>query len=357
MTSGSIHAQGLYKVFGRDPAAVMPLVREGIGKDELRDSHGHVLALRDVNLSVPEGSVQVIMGLSGCGKSTLVRHFNRLVEPTEGRVSVGGVDVLALGPGRLRRFRQSGISMVFQRFALFPHKTVRANVAFGLDVRRTEGSERDKRVARWVERVGLAGYEDSYPGELSGGMQQRVGLARALATDAKILLMDEPFGALDPLIRADMQELVLGLQAELKKTMVFVTHDLEEAIAVGDRIAILRDGEIVQNADSQELVLRPADDYIEQFTIKINRARVLRVGSVMEPPNPGLASPLHCSVDMTLEEALPRVSASPGEEAPVTDGDGNVVGAISVLRILVAVAGGRYSLGDGSEDRLKRTAR
>ena len=357
MSSGSIQVQGLYKVFGRDPAAVMPLVREGIGKEELRDTHGHVLALRNIDLSVPEGSVQVIMGLSGCGKSTLVRHFNRLVEPTEGSVSVGGVDVLTLRPGELRHFRQSVISMVFQRFALFPHKTVRANVGFGLDVQRTEERERDRRVARWIERVGLAGYEESYPGELSGGMQQRVGLARALATDAKILLMDEPFGALDPLIRADMQELVLGLQAELKKTVVFVTHDLEEAIAVGDRIAILRDGEIVQNADSQELVLRPADRYIEQFTLKINRARVLRVGSVMEPPNMELDSPLHCGADMSLEEALPRVSASPGEEAPVTDRDGNVVGAISVLRILVAVAGGRYSLGDGSEDRLKRILR
>lgn len=332
----------------------MPLVRDGIGKAELQDVHGHVLALRDINLSIPENSVQVIMGLSGCGKSTLVRHFNRLVEPTDGEVVIGGVNVLALPPEQLRRFRQRSVSMVFQRFALFPHKTVQANVAYGLDVQGINGREGADRVAHWLERVGLKGYHDSYPSQLSGGMQQRVGLARALATDAKILLMDEPFSALDPLIRADMQALVLDLQVELKKTIVFVTHDLEEAIDVGDRIAILRDGEVVQNADSQEIVLRPADAYIEKFTRKINRGRVLRVESVMEPARPDLDSPLHCSADMVLEDALPLVSASPGEEAPVTDDKGTVIGAISVLRILVAMAGGRYSVGAGKEDRLAR---
>ena len=351
LTTGTIEVRRLVKLFGPDPASVMPLVRDGIGKAELQSVHGHVLGLRDVNLSIPDGSVQVIMGLSGSGKSTLVRHFNRLIDPTDGEVSIGGVDVLGLGREQLRRFRQSWISMVFQRFALFPHKTVLANVAYGLDVQGAKGRERDDKVAYWIERVGLDGYEDSYPNQLSGGMQQRVGLARALATDPKILLMDEPFSALDPLIRADMQALILDLQAELKKTVVFVTHDLDEAIAIGDRIAILRDGEVIQNADSQRVVLHPADDYIEAFTRKINRGRVLRVESVMEPARPDLDSPLQCSADMALEDALPLVSASPGEEAPVVDATGAVVGAISVLRILVAMAGGRFSVGDGAKDR------
>lgn len=357
MTSGTVEVRRVFKVFGPDPASVMPAVREGISKAELQAAHGHVLALRDVNLSIPENTVQVIMGLSGCGKSTLIRHFNRLVEPTEGKVVIGGVDVLGLDLGALRQFRRRDVSMVFQRFALFPHKTVGANVAYGLDVQGLKGPERDDRVAYCIERVGLAGYEDSYPSQLSGGMQQRVGLARALAPDSRILLMDEAFSALDPLIRADMRALVLDLQAELRKTVVFVTHDLEEAIEIGDRIAILRDGEVVQNADSQEIVLHPADGYIERFTRKINRGRVLRVGSVMEPSRPDLDSPLQCSVETTLEDALPLVSASPGEEAPVVDRSGTVVGAISVLRILVAMAGGRFSVGEGREDRLARNRR
>lgn len=340
--STGIQIRSLSKVFGNDPASVMPLVQEGIGKSELLEAHGHVLGLRNIELTVPEHSIQVIMGLSGCGKSTLIRHFNRLIEPTVGEVRVGGVDVLALDREKLRQFRRDRLSMVFQRFALFPHKTVRQNVAYGLEVQGLPRAKRDERVQRWIERVGLAGYEDSYPSNLSGGMQQRVGIARALATDAAILLMDEAFSALDPLIRADMQALLLDLQRELKKTIVFVTHDLEEAIEIGDRIAILRDGEVVQNAGSQEIVLKPADDYIAEFTRKINRGRVIRVGSVMEPVNPALEAPPTCPADMALQDALPIVSATPGEEAPVVDSSGETVGAISVIRILVALAGSRY---------------
>ena len=340
--STEIQVRSLSKVFGKAPASVMPLVRNGIGKSELLEAHGHVLGLRNIELTVPEHSIQVIMGLSGCGKSTLIRHFNRLIEPTAGEVRIGDLDVLALDRETLRQFRRDRVSMVFQRFALFPHKTVRQNVGYGLDVQGLPREKRDERVQRWIERVGLAGYEDSYPSNLSGGMQQRVGIARALATDAAILLMDEAFSALDPLIRADMQALLLDLQRELKKTIVFVTHDLEEAIEIGDRIAILRDGEIVQNADSQEIVLNPADDYIAEFTRKINRGRVIRVGSVMEPVNPALDSPPVCPADMALKDALPIVSATPGEEAPVVDASGETIGAISVLRILVALAGSRY---------------
>ena len=304
--------------------------------------HGHVLGLRDINLSISEHSVQVIMGLSGSGKSTLIRHFNRLIEPTDGEVRVGDMDVLSLDGEQLRQFRRHRVSMVFQRFALFPHKTVRQNVSYGLQIQGIGRPERDERVQHWIERVGLGGYEDSYPNSLSGGMQQRVGIARALATDAAILLMDEAFSALDPLIRTDMQELLLDLQRELKKTIVFVTHDLEEAIHIGDRIAILRDGEVVQNADSQTIILEPANEYIAEFTRKINRGRVIRVGSVMEPVNPGLHGPPECPADMLLKDALPIVSATPGEEVPVVDSEGSIVGAISVIRILVALAGGKY---------------
>ncbi len=347
-----VQTSNLFKIFGPQPASVLPFVHDGMGKADLQQQHGHVLALRDITLSVPKNSVQVVMGLSGCGKSTLIRHMNRLIEPTAGAVSIDGVDVLALSPEELRRYRQSHISMVFQRFALFPHKTVRANVAYALFVQGSQGKDADDRVAYWIERVGLKGYEESYPGQLSGGMQQRVGLARALATDAEILLMDEPFSALDPLIRSQMQALVLGLQSELKKTIIFVTHDLEEAIEIGDRIAILRDGEIVQNASSQEIVLRPVNEYIETFTSKINRGRLLRVGSVMEPARLELESPLEITEGMSLADALPRVSVSPGEEAPVVDSSGNIVGSISVLRIILAMAGGRYIVGEGLIDRM-----
>ena len=339
--SGDIEIKSLYKVFGDDPASAMQLVHDGVGKQELLESHGHVLGLRDINLGIAPQSIQVVMGLSGSGKSTLIRHINRLIDPTEGEVRIGGEDVLAFDEATLRQLRRHRVSMVFQRFALFPHKTILENVSYGLAMQGVPGEAREARAERWIERVGLTGYGESYPHQLSGGMQQRVGLARALATDAQILLMDEAFSALDPLIRADMQGLLLELQQELKKTIVFVTHDLEEAIEIGDRIAILRDGEIVQNGDSQEIVLQPADDYIADFTRKINRGRVIRVGSIMESVRPDLQEPLVCSTDLPLEQALPMVSAAPNEELPVVDEEGNVVGSITFVRILLGLAGRR----------------
>ena len=333
-----IRIGGLYKVFGDDPESVMPLVRDGAAKQELLENHGHVLGLRDIDLNVAPRSIQVVMGLSGCGKSTLVRHINRLIDPTEGEVRIDGEDVLALDQAALRHLRRHRISMVFQRFALFPHRTVMDNVGYGLAMQGVSRADRAERAGRWIERVGLAGYEDSYAHHLSGGMQQRVGLARALATDAEIMLMDEAFSALDPLIRSDMRALLLELQKELHKTIVFVTHDLEEAIEIGDRIAILRDGEIVQNGDSQDIVLRPADDYIAEFIQGINRSRVVRVGSVMGPVEPGLDGP-DCPLDVCLEDALPLVAGASGNEARVVDADGAPVGAISLDRLVGAVSG------------------
>ena len=341
-----IEIRSLTKVFGNAPRAILRLVEDGVGKDELRDAHGHLLGLRDINLTIPQGSIQVIIGLSGSGKSTLIRHINRLVDPTGGEVLVGGVDVLALNADELRRFRRQYVSMVFQGFALFPHMTVRQNISYPLDVQGVSPAERDERTGQWIERVGLTGYEDAHPDQLSGGMQQRVGIARALVTDAAILLMDEPFSALDPVIRADMRKLLLELQGEMGKTIVFVTHDLEEALEIGDRIAILRDGEIVQNADAQEIVLRPADDYVAELTSKMNRGRILRVGAVMEPINESLDGLPACPMDMTLQKALSLVTSYPDQEAPVGGPDGETVGSISVLRILIAMAGGRYSVPD-----------
>ena len=341
-TREGIHVGRLYKVFGADPASVMPRVHEGMSKQDLLEAHGHVLGLRDINLEVAPHSIQVVMGLSGSGKSTLVRHINRLIDPTEGKIRVDGEDMLALDAAALKQLRRYKISMVFQRFALFPHRTVMDNIGYGLALQGLARGERLARAARWVERVGLQGYEDSYPHHLSGGMQQRVGLARALATDADILLMDEAFSALDPLIRADMRALLLDLQHELHKTIVFVTHDLEEAIEIGDRIAILRDGEIIQNGDSQDIVLRPADSYIADFTKNINRGRVVRVGSIMEPLRPDLQGP-DCAHDMTVEEALPLVAESPGDEARVVNDAGEPVGAVSLGNLVRALGGGRAS--------------
>ncbi len=337
-----IRIGSLFKIFGPNAAAMTERVGAGMSKEELLERHGHVLALKNIDLDIPARQVQVIMGLSGSGKSTLVRHVNRLIEPTSGEVLVDGDDVLGMSPSQLREFRRFNVSMVFQRFALLPHRTVAGNVAYGLRIQGADRNEEADRTRRWIERVGLAGYEDYYTSHLSGGMQQRVGLARALATDAEILLMDEAFSALDPLIRGDMRVLLRELQRELKKTVVFVTHDLEEAIEIGDRIAILRDGEIVQNGTPQEIVLQPADAYISEFTRKIDRGRVLRVGTVMEAIRPGLEGPPVCSADTLLADALPIVMTAPNEEVPVLDRQGNIVGAFSTVRMMVALGGGRH---------------
>ncbi len=340
--NAKIRIRSLFKIFGPNAAAMTDRVREGMSKDELLERHGHVLALKNIDLDIPDRQVQVIMGLSGSGKSTLVRHVNRLIEPTSGEVIVDGDDVLAMSPDELRDFRRFGVSMVFQRFSLLPHRTVAENVAYGLRIQGVDRNDEADRTGRWIERVGLAGYEDYYTTQLSGGMQQRVGLARALATDAGILLMDEAFSALDPLIRGDMRELLRELQRELKKTVVFVTHDLEEAIEIGDRIAILRDGETIQNGAPQEIVLHPAGAYITEFTRKIDRGRVLRVGTVMEAARPGLDGPPVCPAETLLSDALSIVMTAPNEEVPVVDERGNIVGAMSTVRLMVALGGGRH---------------
>ena len=284
MSDVLIQVEGLYKVFGSDPKSVMPMVQDGCSKDEILAKTGHTVGLKDINLTINKGEIFVIMGLSGSGKSTLIRHFNRLIDPTQGVIKVENIDVMALSPKELQDFRRHKVSMVFQRFGLLPHRTVIDNVAYGLAVQGMSKPARREKAQEWLETVGLTGYENQYPAQLSGGQQQRVGLARALCTDADVLLMDEAFSALDPLIRSEMQDQLIELQAKLHKSIIFITHDLDEALRLGDRIAILKDGEVVQQGRPEEILLHPATSYVEAFVRDVNRARALTVETVMKPP-------------------------------------------------------------------------
>lgn len=330
-----VEIKNLYKIFGQKPAAQVEKVKDGVGKPELLKDHGHVLGLNNINIKMPERAVQVIMGLSGSGKSTLIRHINRLIEPTAGEVIIDGVDVLGMSQAELREFRRTKASMVFQKFALLPHRLVRENAAYGLAIQGIPEKEAEERAQKWIDRVGLSGFEDHYPAQLSGGMQQRVGLARALATDAEILLMDEAFSALDPLIRTDMQNVMLDLQEELHKTIIFITHDLDEALRIGDNIAILRDGVMVQQGSPQEIVMNPADDYVSDFIKDINRGRVLKVGSIMDSetrvPGPNIES------NTAIEDALQIMTSSQAQSA-VVQKDGKPVGSITIEGMVAAIA-------------------
>lgn len=330
-----VEIKNLYKIFGDNPAAMTEHVMAGMSKQDLLDKHGHVLGLKNINIDISAHHIQVIMGLSGSGKSTLIRHINRLIDPTSGEVLVDGEDVLAMNSLELREFRRSKASMVFQRFALLPHRSVADNVAYGLLIQGIDREEAVKSSQRWIDRVGLTGYEDYYTTQLSGGMQQRVGLARALATDAEILLMDEPFSALDPLIRNDMQDILLDLQTELHKTIIFITHDLDEALRLGNNIAILRDGEVIQIGTAQEIVMHPADDYITDFIKEINRGRVIQVSSIMDT-QPANGAP-QIDAETVLDDALQVVVGVESNTATVTR-NGQPVGSIHLDTIVSALA-------------------
>jgi len=270
MTTG-ISIRNVYKIFGAHSHDALKLTREGLDKAEILEKTGCVVGLNNVSLDIPQGGIFVIMGLSGSGKSTLVRHLNRLIEPTAGEIFFGETNILTLSPRTLRRFRTHHVSMVFQSFALAPHRTVLQNVTYGQRVRGTPRRVADNMGMRWIETVGLAGYEHKYPFELSGGMKQRVGLARALTADTDVILMDEAFSALDPLIRSDMQDQLLQLQHDLAKTIIFITHDLDEALYLGSQIAILKDGELVQVDLPQQIIANPANDYVARFVTGRNR--------------------------------------------------------------------------------------
>ncbi len=333
-----IEIRNLYKIFGSDGTKAVDLVKKGIGKAELLRDYNQILALKNINITMPAGCIQVIMGLSGSGKSTLIRHINRLIEPTAGAVLVHGEDVVKMSRRDLREFRRHQTAMVFQKFALLPHRTVLDNAVYGLELRGVSRKEQVASAMYWIERVGLKGFEQRYPNQLSGGMQQRVGLARALANDAPILLMDEAFSALDPLIRVDMQSVLLNLQKEIKKTIVFITHDLDEALRLGDRIAILRDGEIIQLGTSQDIVLRPADDYIASFVKEVNRGRVIQVDAVMcAAASDAGPTALTVAKGTTLDAAAKILTDAKATELSVVDTSGQVIGFASLDRIIAAI--------------------
>ncbi|MBV2355845.1 betaine/proline/choline family ABC transporter ATP-binding protein [Streptomyces sp. J2-1] len=334
MTS-RLEAEQLFKVFGRRPDEAVERLREGADREGLR-ADGTTAAVIDASFAVRAGEIFVVMGLSGSGKSTLLRMLNGLLEPTAGHVRFDGQDLTAMTDRELRELRSKKISMVFQHFALFPHRSVRENAAYGLSVQGVPRAERERRADEALALCGLAGWEDSWPDELSGGMQQRVGLARALATDADLLLMDESFSALDPLIRRDMQDQLLELQKTLKKTIVFITHDLNEAMRLGDRIAVMRDGRIVQTGTAEDILLRPAGDYVASFIQDVDRSRVLTAGAVMDTAVRGDEADCGCpaaTVDTPFTE-LCALSARLPHPVAVLDADGTLAGVVTRARLV-----------------------
>ena len=336
-TRSGIEIRNLYKIFGKSPERYIKAVQAGMGKEELNDRHNHVLGLRDISLDLPPGQISVIMGLSGSGKSTLIRHINGLIMPTAGEILYEGQDVVKMTGTELREFRRHKTAMVFQKFALLPHRTVLENTCYGLDIQGIDRKQSEPLARKWIDRVGLAGYEENYPNQLSGGMQQRVGLARALANDADILLMDEAFSALDPLIRMDMQSVLLDLQDELRKTIVFITHDLDEALRLGDKIAILRDGALEQVGTGQDIVLRPANDYIAEFVREVNRGRVIRAETVALPLPEGDLPPLRVRGYSVLEKVARRMAEKDARRATVLDAQGKPMGVIDMATMLTAM--------------------
>ncbi len=281
---GKIEVNNLTKIYGSNTDRAMQMLRNGSSNQEIREKTKQVVGVREASFCVEQGESFVIMGLSGSGKSTLLRCINRLIKATDGKIMIDGEDVNHMSSRSLEKLRQEKMAMVFQRFALLPHRTILENIGYGLEVRGVSRPDRNEKALRALELVGLKGWEDSYPSSLSGGMQQRVGIARALATDPDILLMDEPFSALDPLIRQDMQDELLDIQQKLQKTILFVTHDLDEALKIGDRIALMKDARIVQIGSPEDILLSPASDYVARFVENVNRSRALTASAVMVKP-------------------------------------------------------------------------
>ena len=331
-----VKISNLSKIFGDKPQDMLLHVRNGMNKADLLANHGHVLGLQDINVDIQASEITVVMGLSGSGKSTLIRHLNRLIEPTSGEIVIDGKDIMKMSKDDLNLFRQNKMPMVFQNFALFPHRTVLQNIALPLQVRGMVETERDQEAEKWLERVGLSGYGGYYPHQLSGGMQQRVGLARALASNCDIMLMDEAFSALDPLIRTDMQDLLLELQKELHKTIVFITHDLDEALKLSDHLVILNNGAVVQQGEPQSILMNPSDSYIEAFISDINRARVLRVRSVMTALNEGEVYAGDVYVNDNLESLITLSEGDTKHTYRVLDND-VAVGQIDMGTIIRAL--------------------
>ncbi len=341
-----IECQSLWKIFGgRAQEAMQAVLNRGLGKDEIREEFDCVVGVRDASFSVVEGEIFCIMGLSGSGKSTLIRHVNRLIEPTSGQVLIEGTDINSLGAKALRDLRASKIGMVFQNMALMPHRTVRENVGFALEVRGMAKKERGAIADQSIEIVELSGWGDRYPDELSGGMQQRVGLARAIAADPHILLMDEPFSALDPLIRRQLQDQFMKLAAEMKKTTLFITHDLDEAIRIGDRIAVMKDGALVQIGTPEQIVTEPVDDYVADFVAGISNLHLVTAAKVMQPIAAYEAEhgpfKANGSLRVRPDDDLDRLAdLSIDTDKPLTvEDDGKVIGIVSKKALIRGIQG------------------
>ncbi|MFC1899478.1 glycine betaine/L-proline ABC transporter ATP-binding protein [Chloroflexota bacterium] len=321
-----ILCQNIWKIFGPDPDNILDNLKEydTASKQEILEQTGHVIAIKDVSFEVNENEIFVVMGLSGSGKSTLVRCINRLIDPTRGSIMIDEIDIAQMNENALRELRRNKLSVVFQYFGLLPHRSVKDNVGFGLEIRGEKGHEKDEKVAQAIEQVGLTGWEKSPISELSGGMQQRVGLARSLAIGSEILLMDEPFSALDPLIRRQMQDEFLNLSNEVRKTVVFITHDLLEAIRLGDRIAIMRDGEIIQIGTPQDIVSNPVDDYVTDFVKDIPKGRVILAKHIMTQPE------LVINKEKDLAETIELMKAEKSKIAFVVDDWSRMTGLMTI---------------------------
>ncbi len=333
-----IICKNIWKIFGTYPERTLKNLDHSLSRAEVQEQTGHVIGVNDVSFEIKTGETFVVMGLSGSGKSTLVRCISRLIEPTAGEVIIDGEDIMHYNDAQLTELRRYRMSMVFQHFGLFPHRKVIDNISFGLEIRGMNKKDRKTRAMEVLDKVGLQGWADHYPRELSGGMQQRVGLARAMAVDPEILIFDEPFSALDPLIRREMQDELLNIQAEVHKTMIFITHDFLEAIKMGDHIAIMKDGEVVQIGTPEEIVANPVDDYVREFTEDVPRYKVLSVGKVMRPVSDAIGANgaetvnENAKLDSLIDTAIQH-------EGPlaVVDDDDQVVGEIDQAMILKAM--------------------
>lgn len=329
-----ISIKNVSKIFGKKPDSVIDLVRDNIDKLTLQNEYNHIVGLQNINIDIPKSKIQVFMGLSGSGKSTLIRHLNQLIRPTYGEILIDDIDVTQLLPRDLIQFRRQNFAMVFQKFALLPHRTVLSNTYFGLEIKGTKKTEAEEIANYWINKVGLVGFENNHPHQLSGGMQQRVGIARALANDAPILLMDEPFSALDPLIRIEMQDMLIELQKELKKTIIFITHDLDEALKLGDNIAILRDGRIIQSGTGQDIILKPEDAYISNFIAQVNRGKVIECGNIMKNLQKKSLAKITVDKDIKLEDAARLMVEKKIDEIDVVNSRKTYLGTITLNDVM-----------------------
>ena len=345
-----IQVSGLWKVFGSKPERALEPQHAGKSRDEIQEELGLVVGLRDLAFNVSKGQTFVVMGLSGSGKSTLARCLIRLIEATRGQIYFDGEDILTFSPEALREFRRDKIAMVFQNYALLPHRRVIDNVAYGLEVQGMDQESRYRAAFEAIETVGLQGWEYYFPKEMSGGMQQRVGLARALAVNPEVLIMDEPFSGLDPLIRREMQDELLTLQADLKKTIIFITHDLDEALKLGDQIAIMRDGIVVQEGTPEEIVTKPANDYVSDFVQDVSRAKVIRAGSIMQEPDVIIHEGQEASA------ALDAIRSKNADAAFVVGDDGILKGILTQAQVVNLANRGGQTLEGAQTDVLATTS-